>query len=509
MRRDHSVLRHAAHSFLLLAVFCLPSASTSGQPSPASATLVPDHITLAIPAPKDSVDGFVHVTIIGAELSNVTLRASPLTLGDTYAFVRFPESGSDLIRLDDEKLQCEVGKECVVHYHVYGAWGTGTYQGSVDAYTPQGKIGTTPISAARLVPAFRPVITSDAMRDGRIVFDATNASSFLLSVQNPVGSPPHKIELSGEPVDPTCLTSAGKPGAPISFAPTGFYLDPGATQTVIASVAECLTAGTHPVILKTVNGDEPGAWTETVISLSKYASTSTRQLSLLVFVVFGSIISVLLNNIFPVNRAKAGLRNDLVRADEILRESANAGPALIDGLTSEGTRLRLSLRRIHAYDSTKQAATQEAQRAVAALVAAATLTRKISLMRSKVDGALLSIATHAAIRSKLRDAEESLLAGDSSAATDRLNEAQSKLSEATGDLTQNALRAALTTDLPRLLRARGLLVDAPGKDGQPAEPNAAGKDNVLATEQELGQPANRKPRIKAIIEQLRRDNRDL
>src|SRR5215469_15906820 len=98
MRKDFSVRRRAGHGFLWLAVFSLPSASACGQPSLANATLVPDHTALAISAPNGDVDGFVHVTITGAELSDVTLRASPLTLGDTYAFVRFPESGSDLIR---------------------------------------------------------------------------------------------------------------------------------------------------------------------------------------------------------------------------------------------------------------------------------------------------------------------------------------------------------------------------------------------------------------------------
>jgi hypothetical protein len=121
MRRGFSVRRQVACGFLLLAAFSLPSTRTFGQPSPASATLVPDHTALAIPSPKGDVDGFLHVTINGAALGNVTLRASPLTLGDTYAFVRFPDSGSDLIRLDDKKLQCEVGKDCVVHYQVYGA----------------------------------------------------------------------------------------------------------------------------------------------------------------------------------------------------------------------------------------------------------------------------------------------------------------------------------------------------------------------------------------------------
>lgn len=504
-----SVLRHIGKGFVLLAVLFLPAARTSGQQAPASATLVPDHVTLAIPAPKGDVNGFLRVMVNGVELGNVTLRASPLTVGDAYAFVQFPDTGSDLIRLNDKKLQCETGKDCVVPYKVYDAWATGTYQGTIDAYTLQDKIGTTPISAVRAVAAFRPIITSDAMHDGRIAFDATNDNSFLLSVQNPAGSPPHKILLSGEPVEPICPMPGGGPGAPISFAPTEFQLEPGATQTVIATVAACLTAGTHLLILKTANGDEPGSWTETVISVSKYAPAAARQLSLFAFVIFGAITSVLLNNIFPINRAKNGLRNDLQRVDEVLRQSANAGPGLIDGLSAEAMRLRLSLRRIHAYDATKQAALQEAQRSVAMLVAAATQTQRISQIRSKVDGATLSIATHAVIRSKLLDAEEALLTGNSSAATDRLNEAQAKLSEAIGDLTQSALRAQLTTELPELLRERGSPLGTQGKGTQTEVPPALGNKTAAAMASVLEQPDGRHPRIKAVIEQLQQDNRDL
>jgi hypothetical protein len=510
MGKNLSVRRHAGKALVLLAVLLLPAARTSVQPMPASATLVPDRATLAIPAPKGDTDGLLHVTLTGAEPRNVTLHASPLTVGDGYAFVRFPDTGSDLIRLDNNKLQCEAGKDCVVRYEVYDAWAAGIYQGIIEAYTPQGKIGTTPISAVRPVAAFRPVITSDAMRDGRIVFDATTDSSFLLSVQNPAGSPPHKILLSGEPADRACPRPGGGPGAPISFAPAEFQLEPGAAQTVIATVAPCLTTGTRLAVLKTVNGDEPGAWAETVISLSRYAPATTRQLWLLAFVILGSVVSVLLNNIFPVNRTKNALRNELRRVTETLRDCANAGPALIDSLTAEATRLRLSLQKIYFFDATKVARTQDAQREVAALAAAAAMTRRISLMRSKVDGATLPIATHAMIRGKLRDAEESLLAGDATAASDRLSEAQAKLTEAIDDVTQSILRKSLTDGLPKLMHEHGVLADQPkGQAAQPDAKAAADGGAAPAAAADLKQPEDRHPRIKAFIEQLHRDYNEL
>jgi hypothetical protein len=127
----------------------------------------------------------------------------------------------------------------------------------------------------------------------------------------------------------------------------------------------------------------------------------------------------------------------------------------------EAARLRRSLQRIHFYDASKTADTQEAQRGVAAVVAAAALAQRISLMRSKVDGATMSIATHAMIAGKIRDAEEALVAGDAAGASDRLTEAQAKLTDASSDLTQAILRKSLAADLPRLIRERAGLPDTP------------------------------------------------
>lgn len=437
------------------------------------------------------------MTFNGVDPADVTLRAAPLTLGDSYAFVRFPDSNQDLIGL---KGKCPAGNECDIDYEVHDAWATGTYQGSISAYTPRGKVGETPISAVRQTIAFRPVITSEAMKDGRLVFDATSEDSFLLSVQNPAGSPPQNILLSAEPADPDCASSAD-----ISFAPSQFRLQPGSSQTVIATVAQCLKTGkTRFVTLKTADADRQEFWNQTVIALTRHQPAARRQFVLFGFVVLGSIISVLLNSIFPVNRLKNGLRNDLHRADDVLRDCVNASPALMDGLAAEAMRLRLSLQQVRSYDANKLVAMQEAQHGVASLVAASKLTQQISHMRSTVDGAILSIATHAVICGKLRDAEEALLGGDVAAATDRLTEAQAKLTEALGDVAQRGLRASLADDLPRLLRERGKL--AAIVQDQAAQQNQAGG---AATQQQLNQPENRHRRIRAIVDQLNRDNSDL
>lgn len=464
----------------------------------ASATLTPLQSSLVIQAPKDSATGYLQVTLMGVVApGEVTLRASPLSSGGNYAFLRFSGSNSDIIKLDAAGLRCSAGGSCVLAYEVYRAWADGPYQGSIDALTPTGTIGTTPVTALRLAPSFRPVITSDAMKDGHLVFDATDMASFLLTVQNPAGAPPGRFSLSVPANDPAC---AGKP--PIGFTPPDFQLQPGAAQTVIAKVEPCLPAQASLTVLRIADGNQPAVWTETVMSVSKFAPVASRRWLLFLFVILGSIVSVLLNNIFPVSRAKNALRSDLRRVGELLRDCANTGPALLDRLTAEATRLRLSLQRISFVDASKLSAIQGAQGAVAELLTAATLARKISLTRSKVDGATLSIATHAAIRGRLRDAEEALQGGDAAAAADRLGEAQAKLTAAIADVEQAALRDTIKAALLRMLRAHGKLVDLPPAQpaaGQPAAGQAAAQGGP---KWQLIQPSDRNPRIKDIVLRL-------
>ena len=194
------------------------------------------------------------MTLIGVDPADVTLRASPLTLGDSYAFVRFPDSNQDLIGLKDK---CQPGKECEIDYEVYDAWATGTYQGTIGAYAPRGSrcdadLGGSPTSPSdRSSPARQCATAVSCLMQPR--------SSFLLSMQNPAGSPPQNILLSAEPADPDCAASAD-----ISFAPSQFRLQPGSSQTVIATAAQCLKTGkTRFVTSKTADADRQELWNQT------------------------------------------------------------------------------------------------------------------------------------------------------------------------------------------------------------------------------------------------------
>jgi hypothetical protein len=97
-------------------------------------------------------------------------------------------------------------------------------------------------------------------------------------------------------------------------------------------------------VLRITNCNDPTVWTETPIWLTEYASAASRGRWLLLFVVMGSLVSVLLNNIFPVSRTKHALRSDLRRVDEVLHDCPNAGAVLLDALSAEGKRLKLTLR---------------------------------------------------------------------------------------------------------------------------------------------------------------------
>lgn len=481
---------------LLLALLLPPASPATSQPVDAGVKLIPDRATLPIPPNLGKTDGLLRVMLKNIALDEVTLHASPLALGDTYATARFTASGSDVLRMDNEGLHCEPGKECLVRYEIDGAWASGLFQGTIEADTGQGKVASTPVAALRPVAAFHPTIISDALHDDRLVFDATNGSSFLLQVQNPMGSPPHTLMLSGGPADAGCPGSTGTPGSPVSFVPAQFQLEPGSTQTVVATVAAC-RPGDRLTFLHIADGNGQAAGIDKVIALSRYAPTYYRQCFLLLFVVVGSVVSVALNNIFPINRAKNALRNDLSRVDEVLlNDCSSAGAALIEGLRAEAMRLRLSLDSIHFYDASKVVASQEVQRGVTALAVASALTRQISLTRSKANGAVISIRTHAAVRGKLRDAEDALLANDGMGANARLSEAQTILNDAINDVGQKALLEDLRGSLSKLMTERGTLKASNAGTGTP--PSDA--------PEVLEQPENRNFRIKMLIEQLHRDS---
>jgi hypothetical protein len=443
--------------------------------------------TLQVDPREGKADGVVKITWGDGDPAIISLRASPVAQGDNYGFVRFNASHSDTIDVDPKALNCPPKGPCQIPFTVEQVWKTGLYQGTITAVSPSATLASIPLGVLRTVPSFQPALTSDALHGGRLVVDATSQADFLLTVQNPAGARPGEFVLSGVGGAELHCDSRG----PLTFSPARFHLEPEASQTVIAAVQPCVPAGEHFLILHIGGGTDLTAGTDMIVAVTRYPPG--RTWTVLLYVIFGSIVSVMLNNIFPVSRARTALRGSLRQVTATLRECGQAGPALVDGLAAETRRIELSLKQVHFFSASKLAEIQAAQTSVATLTTAAGLARRISMIRSAADSATLPIVTHAAIRQKLRDAEDALRSGDAQATGDRLAEAQSKLTEAQNDVQQAALAAMLGKQLGKMMTERGRIVPAPPPPGTDA---AAHEDGHLV------QDPSRNPRIRALVAQL-------
>jgi hypothetical protein len=464
--------------------------------------LTTENVTIPITSNASQADGMVLVKLTDLTPTNITLRAVPLTQGDARGFIHFPDNGGrDTIRLDAERLHCQAAGACSIPYYVTEMWPPGLYQGAIEAWGPTGKVTSTPVSVVRLPSSFHPVVTSDRMHDGRISVDVDGytATNFLLSIQNPTGSPPHHFELTACPkVDNADCADENRQSAmkAVNFMPSSFWLEPGATQTVSVVVQPCPTSGPCSANMTIAEADQHDTSVQTVISVNQYRSVLFRQAWLFIAVLIGSAVSVMLNNLFPTTRAKQSVREDLRRTEDMLRDCPNAGAALLDSLRSEATRLKFVVQQISFTDSTKETDLQNVRQATAVLAASTGLARRLSLLRTDSDGALLPIAKHALLRGKLLEAEEALRASDADSAASRLNEVQAKLTQGRNDGEQAELRGTLRDSIAKLMLERGT---------KPAQAPGAASD---APPPALTQPADRDPVIRDLVAQLDDDSRD-
>jgi hypothetical protein len=465
------------------ALLAVPALATAQEPK---IPLAADPVTVPFPASAQRAEGRLIVSLAGMVPARVTLRASPLRLGDAVGFLRFPDNaGKDWLPLD----RCPATGPCVVPFEVDRLWPAGTYKATVSASGPQDQSAAADIAVVRLAPLPDPVITGAAVHEGRLDVSAAGAtpSTIALTVQNPAGAPPRSFELSVVPA----AAGSGCAGGGIAATPASFRLAPGASQPISLSVGGCASLDSYAAVLLARDADDPASQATTLISVTGYSSMSWRQEELLFWVILGSLLSLLLNNVFPATRAKQALRTTLRQLQAALRDSGNAGAGLLDALAVEATRLKLSVRQISFWDPSKHAALLEAQTASASLATAVTLARRINLLRTSADGAAVSIAVHVLVRARLRDAEEALQAGDAQSAALRLNEAQDALAAARNDLAQKALRDSLIGGISKLMHERGIKrAPAPAAGGAvPA----------------LEQPADRHPIIAELVEQLELD----
>ena len=485
----------ASPAFLL----CMPPAVAAQQ---AGITLASEQATVVLSPRDTSVSASVLVTLDGVAPAEVTLRAVPLVQGQSYGFIQFPgNAGHDTIRLDSGSLICGHQPSCSVSYIVTGADTAGPYNGTIEAWRAGSKVAAAPISVVRIASGFHPVITGDQIHDGRISVDLDGSvpKTFVVTIQNPAGSSPQQFDLLACPKAPSC-PSSGPPGPPepkmLGFRPATFRLEPGATQSVSVTVRECPSLGTCAATMLLRN-HASGEAMETVISVNQYQSVPWRQTGLLIAALLGSVVSVVLNNLFPTTRVKHAAREAIRRMEGQLRECPNAGNGLLDMLHAEAARLTLVLRSVSFTSSTKQADLQDIQQGTASLGQITASAHRLSLLRTEADAAVMPLGAHGAIRSKLLDAEEALSVPDIGSAAAHLDEAQAQIVLARDDAQQTALKQVLQQGIPRLLQERGkrprLAEDAPADAPLPP----------------LQQPTWRDPLVHHLVEQIDEDARSL
>jgi len=467
------------------------------QPSPASALLLtPDPTVVQIRFPSDEGTGHIIVSDLPPELKAVTLRAQPLNSGTNVAFVQFPANADkDFISLNAPDLHCEVNQPCDVRFKVVGVRAEGSYQGAIDAYASSRKLASANLSAVRPDTLFQPTVSGDLVKNGQIEFDATSATSFVVTVQNPSGSPWRKFVLRdcSEERVPACaapdsalaqVTTQGKQALPeLVYSPNTFLLGPGKSQTVLAR-AIALDDQPHPRFLQVVDADVPALESTTLVVIKRLTSTTHRAWMLLLAVLGGAGVSVILNNVFPTSRARTDVEASLRRLQDVLEGCPFISPALRDAVSAEISRNRLIVRGIRFYHFAKESALLDVQQATTTLLAVAGCAKNVSALRSQLDSAGLPARTKLAVEHTLNEAEQALVGLDYASATTKIADAARI---ATTGSQPGTLAADLAKDIKKLLQERGNSAagESPAVLGdQPRTPEAIAQSKQAAIDSE-------------------------
>jgi hypothetical protein len=391
------------------------------------------------------------------------LQPQPLLLGSNHAFVQFEDAPKeDSIPLDDSRLGCKKHQACAVRYSLRGMTAHGTYTGTVELFSDCGKEGSVAVSGLFDGPVFQPSLTSDALKNGRLEVDATDNRAFTVTVNVPVGNPlrTYKINLAGATrleakscgwwSDASCKTDTGPIAA--NFYPSEFQIDAGGSRSVIVSLPADLPVGTYQGFVRVTDSSDANLASDTTFWVRKTASADTRRLKLLVWVALGAILSVLINNIFPLNRDKQD-QLERLRAERTRLATCTAiGWDLKAALTSEFRRLWLLIDTISVLDSQKDTLLASATQSLTEFSKRTDLAQRINGVRSEAALRLLPIRSQLLVDGHLDDAEDALAQADTASAEGRIAAATQGVQTAP---VASSLAADLAQNIAKLARERG------------------------------------------------------
>lgn len=298
------------------------------------------------------------------------------------------------------------------------------------------------VAAVREAANFAPVIGGAAFKDGRIVFAAPDGGAQAsFTVQNPAGARARRVEILFAPP----LQHA------LAVTPSVFDLPPGGQRVVFltdAALAQGQTTGTMTIR----DATEPALAVDVLVSASRGWSAVRRTAVLFVLVFFGALLSVVLNNIFPVSLAKRLTRESLTEAESVIQGLSGASSVLQAALMAETARLRLLNGQFSWYTTTKAEQMKQVEVLLASLKSSIAIADSIARLRAAIQlGGRIATRDIVALEERLSDAEDSLMDGKQDLAKATVDEVAHLRTAALADAALAGLREQLVRDVAQLL----------------------------------------------------------
>jgi hypothetical protein len=460
-----AVGRRGVLAVILLALLAAPvdDARAAGAGAPAASVAVePDNLTLSVEHANQPARGTVQVTATGIPMAELTMYARPLSLGKNYAFLSFTRSGGQQINLGDPGLNCSTGQNCPIAFEVVGVRATGTYTGTIDVYSTNAKLASVTVNVLLPPSDLGLTLTGDVVKNDVLSLEATQTPSFLITVSSASGMPVRAFRVDGSlaPLrrpswfDRLVVPKKGcADGMPPAFAmdPPRFVLEGGNSQPILIRVPDCLEPGSYAGFLRISDADDASRSLPKALMLNRSTPERWRRGMLLFWVVIGALLSVALNNAFPLARTRASRSTDLSAADARIAEIALMGAPLRASLRSEWRRLWLLTNAVSFWNSNKNAILTEVAQGVESLNKLIDVAAAISTLRSECESANQPIRTWLDIEYQLHLSEEALMRSDATAAQAPLNAAQQLQNAPIDGAT---LAKALAADIGKLLSER-------------------------------------------------------
>jgi len=232
------------------------------------------------------------------------------------------------------------------------------------------------------------------------------------------------------------------------------HLRTGQEQQVFAKLHNANPSGKEFRAMRIAAADDPNLFKDTLISLKDSTASNRLWLWLFLLVLAGALLSVAINNVFPVSMTKSQNRVALTEIESGIKNCTTASGSIQTALLADAGRLRLLNGQIQWYQPSNTENMQQLDRAIVALKDRLEIATAISSFRLQVQQAnLLPITVLTQIEEKLCQAEDALLNGQLDNAKTRRDEAVQLRTAGIAPSTITALRKDLGTGIQALAAA--------------------------------------------------------